>query len=386
MWSLVSEYLLRKSDSLEIKNFGKFTATNYDATIDSENKILKPAGRKFAFIPAGTKTDEEFIQFVTDRLKKSIPEIERLMEKALLEADTKLKNGEKVDLPHIGYLFAPDKQNPTLVQTAQYSLHPDNFGYTEIELPYTGKSTKPRSRAKATSPTPKKTVKKQTTSRTSKTKTTPKPKKEKEKATINWTKTFKYAAIITALAAIFAVIIAYRQPIIDFSKGILTPKTTKQQVVKTNTNNPTQPSTPKKQTQKQQTSASTKTEVTTQKATPTTEQQANPPQPKPQQTIPAPADTALLSSIKIRAHIPIGSNYKKYYLIVGSFLKKENAENFKQKLRYEGYPALILSFGPNRHRVSIGGYNDPMKVIKAYNDYVNRHPGKGIWLLINNEQ
>ncbi len=375
MWSLVSEYLLIKSDSLEIKNFGKFTATNYDATIDSENKILKPAGRKFAFVPVGTKTDEEFIEFATQRLKKSRPEIERMLQKAIDIAQSKLKDGEKVDLPHIGYLFAPDKENPTLVQTAQYSLNPDNFGYTEIELPTAEKTTKQATKVQTTT--------KEKKSITTKAPKKEKTEKEKKKVTVNWSKIFQYAAIITAIVAVLAVVIVYYQPIIDFGKQLFAPKTTEQQITQTNTQ-PDQQVKPDQNTQAQQ-SASTKTqpdkEGSTQQTTSSEKEKSS--SPTQTQTPMPTSDTTVLAKIKIKAHIPVGPDYKKYYLIVGSFVKKENAEKFKEELRKEGYPALVLSFGPNRHRVSIGGYDDPKEVIKAHDDYINRHPGKGIWLLIN---
>ncbi len=383
MWSLVSEYLLVKSDSLEIKNFGKFTATNYDATIDPESNIIKPAGRKFAFIPVGTKTDEEFIEYGTKRLKKSRPEIERMLEKALIQAHAKLNNGEKVELPHIGYIFAPDKQNPTLVQTAQYSLNPDNFGYTEISLPGAGRTIpKSQQKTKVEHQKTQKANKNEATKKATKAKKQPKPKKNKKKVAVNWTQIFKYAAMITAIIAVIAVIIAFYQPIANYGKTLFSPKKQKltTQIEKKQNPTITKTATPQQPKQTQQATAATsqkKQATSTPEQTPTQAQTNTKPTPT--------SDTTLLNPIKIKAHIALGPGYKKYYLIVGSFVKKENAENFKQQLRKEGFPALVLSFGPQRHRVSIGGHNDPQQVIKAYKQYTTKHPGKGIWLLINNQ-
>ncbi len=392
MWSLVSEYLLIKSDTLEIKNLGKFTATNNDAAIDIENKTLRPAGRKFAFVPVATKTTEDFLDFAAKRLKKSRPEIEHLLEKAINQAQETFKKGEKIDLPHIGYLFAPDKQTPTLVITSNFSLNPDNFGYTEITLPTTEKTTT-TTQATTTTKTAK-TTQASKTIRTKATKTAkkPKPKKEKKGVVINWTNTFKYAAIITSIAAVIVVLIAFHQPIIDFGKSLFTPKHTKQTVTQT-TQPVKHPTTDRGQTKpvkpQAQTAAQAQQPAKTQQQTTQTQAQNQPQataqtKTQPAQTASKP-DTSVLEPIKIKAHIPVGQNYKKYYLIVGSFVKKENAENFRQQLQNEGYSALVLSFGSQRHRVSIGGYNDPHKVIKAYNDYTHRHPGKGIWLLINDK-
>ena len=348
MWVLVSEYLLTKSNVLEIKNFGKFTSTNIDAIIDLTNKTLKPKEKKISFIPKSSHTSPEFIEFVSKTLKRKKDNVEKLINSHIIEAKEKLKKSEKIELPYIGY-FYKDNDNINFKQTAKFSLDTENFGNPGIILPnIIEKQHKKTTEPIRTSQKPQKHTKKV---------------KHKKTISFSWTQTLKYSIIFIAIVAVITVIWVLPLNIgKNFIQSISTTEKQKQkqQIVKTTQAeqiNNTKQTQPQKTTQNQQ-NLTVQTEAT-----------------KP--------DSLILAKINIKVYFPIPQGDKKYYLIVGSFIKKENAIKFKQELMQKGYSVLILSYGENRHRVSIGGFDDPHQVIKVYDDYLNRFPDKGIWLLIN---
>ncbi len=363
MWSLVTEYLLLENDELEIKDFGKFTASNYPAKINQETNKIIPAGRQLSFVSIAENTTADFITFLTKKLKINRPEALKLIETKTEEARKKLSEGEKVILPQVGYLFSPDRQKITLVQTTNFSLHPENFGFGEIPIPPKKTPEQPQ----ATEKTAKKTrkVKEKVRQKAVSAKKTVKKVKK-----VNWAAIVRSVFILAAISAVIILMILFYKPIVEFAKDIITSQKDTEKVA---TQKPVPVTQKAKPVQAQP--AQPKQQAETTKVATTSQVQ------KQQQ---AKQDSEIISSFSVKASIPLGTGYKKYYPIVGSFIKRENAEKFRQQLLSEGFSgAVILSAGPNRHRVSIGGYDTLTQVAKARDQYLAKHPGAGIWLLIN---
>ncbi len=367
MWHLVSEYLLLNADRLDIENIGTFTAKTIPAQIDESNKRAYPAKRIFEFTPQAEQTSESFIEFVAQKSGKSIDQAQKYIAQQIKNTiETKDKN-TKIDLPLIGYLKTDEQGNLRLIQTINYSLTPDNFGFTDIPLPQ--QINKQTYRTKES-----KTAKKTKTAKATQ-KTTTKTKKEKQ----NSASILKATLITLSIAAIIILIFLFRVPIINFTTNTwnnLTHKQNKQQIdISTNPEkNITQTTQPQAENQTNLSQSGQNTNQTQ----PQTNIDNNTGQTTQNNT------EQLLAQVDIKAHIYLGPGYKNYYLIAGSFTKLENANRFKQQLIREGYPnAGILLNDPTKKRVYISGYDSLEQAIEAYKQYKNRFPDRGIWLLIN---
>ncbi len=366
MWHFVSEFLLLNADRLDIENIGTFTAKTIPAQIDENNKKAYPAKRIFEFTPKAEQTSDSFIEFIAQKLGKSIDEAKKYLNQQIKNITESKNKSTKIDLPLIGYLKTDEQGNLRLVQTINYSLTPDNFGFTDITMPQ--QINKQTTKIKE-----HKTTKKAKTTKTTK-KTAPKTEKTKQ----NSASLLKATLITLSIAAIIILIFLFRVPIINFTTNTwnnLTHKPNKHQIdISTN---------PKKNI-----AQNTQTQQVKQ---PTTQTDENSSQQQPQansnnNTTSQPQQNTeqLLQQVDIKAHIYLGPGYKNYYLIVGSFTKLENANRFKQQLISEGYTnAGILLNDPTKKRVYISGYDSLEQAIEAYKQYKNRYPDRGIWLLIN---
>jgi len=79
----------------------------------------------------------------------------------------------------------------------------------------------------------------------------------------------------------------------------------------------------------------------------------------------------------------LGSEYKNYYLVIGSFKNQKNAKKLRTKMKSKGYNSEILQNRKNYFRVVIGGYDTADKAIEGYQNFVSSKNKEDIWLLIN---
>ncbi len=366
MWHFVSEYLLLNADRLDIEKIGTFTAKTIPAQIDNSNKKASPAKRIFEFTANAEETSENFIEFVAKKLGKNIDEAQSYINQQIQKIIQSDDKQTKIDLPLIGYLKTDEQGNLRLVQTINYSLTPDNFGFTDIQLPEP--ITKQAPKTKET-----KTTKKAKTQKSTKTAKTKAPQEKQSSASI-----IKATLITLSVAALIILIFLFRVPIINFTTNTwhnLTQKQSKHQVdISTN---PKKNITQTAQTE-QKTALQQNENPSTQKQPQQTTQTATTPKPNQNNT------EQLLSQVDIKAHIYLGPDYKNFYLIVGSFTRLENAKRFQHQLISEGYTnAGLLLTDPTKKRVYLSGYDTLEKAIEAYKQYKNRYPNRGIWLLIN---
>ena len=386
MWHFVSEYLLLHSDKLELKNIGTFSAKTLPTYIDEKTHKASPAKRIFEFTSSAEETSDDFIEFVAQKLNKTEEQARNFIDEETQKSIKELEKQNKIEIPLIGYMQLTNN-HPRLVQTINYSLHPDNFGFTDIPLPEIG-STNRTKKTYASSQTQAQKTKKQKTvaenkKQTQKTKTTKtkevktkkakeQPRKEKEKEK----KTSKTAIILTG-AIIILLITAFllKNNITSYFK----PQQKKQteQAIKHNTQS-TQQNVVKANNQSKTSNTSSQqqqTQATTNQAKINTQQNNIQTQQNQQQ---------LLSQVDIKAHIYLGPSFRKYYLIVGSFRQIENAQKFKNELISAGYTnADILTNDPTKKRVYLDAFDDLQKAVSAYKEYKARYPKRGIWLLIN---
>ena len=89
----------------------------------------------------------------------------------------------------------------------------------------------------------------------------------------------------------------------------------------------------------------------------------------------------LNSGISSTAEVDLGNDYKKFYIIVGSFSVKEYADKYKDELVVQGFAAAVID-GSEYYRVSISGFDKADDLITTYNNMKSKY-GDNIWILIN---
>lgn len=71
----------------------------------------------------------------------------------------------------------------------------------------------------------------------------------------------------------------------------------------------------------------------------------------------------------------------KFYLIGGSFKEEENAETYLQTLKAEGYEPFHLGKYGSFYIVGIGKYDTEDEALAAKNEFLDKNPDSGIWVL-----
>ncbi|MEA3451022.1 MAG: SPOR domain-containing protein [Bacteroidota bacterium] len=93
----------------------------------------------------------------------------------------------------------------------------------------------------------------------------------------------------------------------------------------------------------------------------------------------------LNSGITNTADVNLGENYKKFYIIAGSFSTNQNAQQYAKQLQNFGYsPVIIDGTGQNYYRVALGAYNKADNLKTDYTNFTNKYK-KELWVLINKE-
>lgn len=91
----------------------------------------------------------------------------------------------------------------------------------------------------------------------------------------------------------------------------------------------------------------------------------------------------LNSDITNTAEVNLGQDYKKFYIIAGSFSTNKNAKQYAKQLQNFGYsPIIIDGTGHNYYRVALGAYDKTENLKTDYNKFTNKYK-KELWVLIN---
>ena len=70
----------------------------------------------------------------------------------------------------------------------------------------------------------------------------------------------------------------------------------------------------------------------------------------------------------------------KYYLIAGSFKEQENAEEYLQELKNEGYNSFRLGKRGNFYLIGIDTYDTENAAFAAQQDFLSKNPDSGAWI------
>ncbi len=87
---------------------------------------------------------------------------------------------------------------------------------------------------------------------------------------------------------------------------------------------------------------------------------------------------------KVRTVEEVGPDvFHHYYVIIGSFRILDNARTFKEDLRIEHFPAVLLENEDGLYRVSVGAYNEEAPARSQIAQIRSQHDKyDDVWLLI----
>lgn len=76
-----------------------------------------------------------------------------------------------------------------------------------------------------------------------------------------------------------------------------------------------------------------------------------------------------------------GTSNRKFYLIGGSFKAEENAEAYIDVLKEKGFEPFKMGKYGNFYILGIGTYNTEKEAVAAKQEFLNKSPDSGIWIL-----
>ncbi len=354
--------LLLTNESFSITGLGKFTTKQIPAQIKQSSGEIIPPTKKVSFDPDAKQNDSVISNaLINQGLTAEEASIE--IAKFVDEVKNAIKNNSTYKIEDLGYFYKDKDDKIRFMYTSKKSLSPDALGFETVfvenktKKPQKSKTTKIK-KTKKEKPQKQKSTKKSTQKQQStKIPTLPKVNtKKKTKSKEKSKKLFKTTLISIIIIIIVTVIGIFYKPILDFGKKFInTNADTTNQIIQTTKQNRTNLDTNNNTNNKLQSELGNDTEY----------------------------KKLLDENIKNMANVYLGSNYKKFYLIVGSFRQKQNAQQYANQIRNLGITPFILDGEQHQYyRVSIGSYNKADKLIKAYKQFGSKY-GKEIWILVN---
>ncbi|MBN2891778.1 MAG: SPOR domain-containing protein [Bacteroidales bacterium] len=344
--------LLISNEQLVIPNFGSFVSKHKSAEIDEKTGEITPPTKEIVFdqtltLDDGTLRGELIGQGLT--LEEANKEIDFLVK----SINDKLESKTNYEIPELGFLSKNDKGEIFFTTTAKESLLPGNIGLSSISFNQAdlNKVTVTKEKPKKEKTKSEKKDKEITAIEKPKKEKTEKPKKDKQKSK----KAVKALLIILPIVAILVLGWIFKDPIIEKGKEIFASNkdtTNTENIVNIDTNKVVN-------NNNNSNNSNIDNELGNDEE----------------------YRKLLDSKISSTADVFLGNSFKKFYIIVGSFSMKDNANKYKNELKNQGYDATVIN-GSEFYRVAIGGYDTADSLIEDYNKIKNKH-GDNIWILIN---
>lgn len=347
--NIIKEILL-ENDKVVVPNIGEFAIIYKSAQTESNGRIIPPSKQIVFDNTKITDLSNSLFNFIKKETGGSDAETNKLIEDFVKATEAKLKLNQEVVFDEIGNLYATNTGEYRLKNTFPDSILIAGLGMTDI--------TPPKQLEKNT-----KVQKDTKTTKTTKTKT----KKSN--------KTLKRMLIALPIIILLVLAVIFYKDIWSFSNKFIADNFQKNKNENVDTNN----------------TNITKNVDTTEKITPDvdTTTEVVPPidTTKTDNNIEntEKTDDEIIEDSKIDNVQPdnLGTEYKPYYLIVGSFNRQRNAERKVEKMKNAGYTAEILKNREGFFRVAIGGYDKANQAVSDYDSFLAKYPNEDIWLLIN---
>ena len=342
--------ILLTNDSITIPGFGTLETQYQPAQLDEKTGTIYPPA-KIVKLDTGKTTDKdnalETYIMQTQPVNQTTARLQ--IEQFVKETKEKLDKNETVTLDEVG-IIARDESGATIIKAVPNNLMIDNYGMdpVEVEAAKAAARTSKGKTVKTTTTTTKTTTTVKTSALSTSVKDT-KPTETEVKETKKKSGALKWLLILLPLAALITLYILYMEPVNNWVAGLFGSK-------------------PKTDT----------TQVTAPPAQDPALTQSNVPDLGETEVVDDPETKTLLDAGFSTTPLNIGSNYKKYYLIAGSFTTIKNA----QKRQRELPGSKILTVG-DQHRVYVGSSDKADDIIAQYNALKKKQPGLEVWLLKN---
>jgi len=342
--------LLLDGKSVVIEGIGEFKVIHNSAVM-GENGKMQPPSNQVVFDTQNTKDNGVLTSYLTENQGISEVDAKKQIVDFVKATEAKLKMKDELIFDEIGTLYLDSKNKYNIKNIPQNSIFSENLGMKEIVVPEKKMTNIESNNKKNENKTAKDTKAVETT---------------EEKKTNKTLKRMLIALpiiILIILAAMFYKDIWNYSNKFSFVQKMFNKSTVVADSAK-QSNNMTIEDTNKNNNVK--IIDTTKNNVIANKDTVKT-------------------DEEIIKESDIETVTPddLGSQYKNYYLVIGSFKNQKNANELLKKMQNKGYAAEILQNRKNYFRVAIGGYDTADKAIEGYKSFVSSNNKEDIWLLIN---
>ena len=334
--------ILLTNDSITVPGFGTFETAYQSAQLDEKTGVIYPPTKLVTFNQTKTEDSEnKLVNYLTEKLKFSVEDAGKMIAEFVNSAQVKFNEKSGLSIDEVGVLSKDETGKITLKAVAS-NLLIDNYGMDSVEVE---KVEEGQRIAAVATPEAKTSLGKTTTTTTDK-----KPEEEKKKGGL-----LKLLAIILPIVALLTILFfIFKDNILGFFSG----KT------------PAEDNT-------------VKTEITKPEITVTDIEEPETVEIK--ENITTDSDLSILARAGFSNVSPqyLGTKYKKYYLVGGSFRDKANANKIKRQINAK---EVLKAEGSEYYRVIITGSDNAQEIVDAYQQAL----AKGIkaddmWLLKNSK-
>lgn len=348
--------ILLTQDSVTVPGLGTFETTYQPARLDEKTGVIYPPTKSVSFNSVLTyEGEEKLIKYLVETAKFSQTEADASIAEFINNVKEKTSQKANFVIDEVGILYADDNGSLCL-KAIPSNLSIDNYGMQSVEVAPVDNSQRAKKEASAYVPLKSKHSENQasagssTSTQTSTTKTTV-TKITETKVTVEKSKNKKKIIILLIVLAVLGAATYFA--ITNKERILALFHQEDEQIEVPADNSPMLDSS-----------------------------EIEPSEPLDV----ADSEEKILSDAGFAHITPInlGNNYKRFYLVAGSFTDMRNAKIRVRELKNINLDSEILDAG-GRQRVSIGSSDDASGIVARYKDIIAKHPDLDFWLLKNSD-
>lgn len=353
--------VLLNEETITVPGFGTFETTYQSAQLDEKSGVIHPPTKLVKLnVEKKDDPDNKLVTYLTQKLAISDVDAKAIIDDFVKSANAKLAEKSNLMIDEVGILKTDEAGNPVL-EGVQSKLSIDNYGMDTIEVEPVAAADRvaapvaaATSKGKTAKPETKTTTKVQTTKvTTTETKTVAKEEKKKDR------KLLKLLSILLPILAILTILFfIFKEQIMGFINGSNSKPETENVI---SNNDPVPDDLNVLEQEDPEIVALEDNNGTTD------------------------PDLAILAKAGFSNVSPqdLGSKYKKYYLVGGSFRDKDNANKVKREIKAT---EILKADNSEYYRVIIIGSDSAQEIVDAYNLALNRGlKSSELWLLKNSK-
>lgn len=352
--SILKDILLT-SDRITVPAFGTFETSYKSAQLDEKTGVIYPPTKLVVF-NAAQKEDNGgvLLTYLKDKLGLSGDDAQKVIDEFVQQAENRFKENSGLTIEGVGVL-SKDASGAVTLQAVPSNLSIDNYGMDAVEVEKVSENERvaaPVAASVSKSGTASKTETKVTTTKTVTTTVTTKEAKEEKKKKGGFLKLL--AIILPILALLIVLFFIFKDNILGFFG-----KDKNQETVEV-----------------QKAAESPAVQVLDVEEPNTVEIEEN---------IKTDSDLSILARAGFSNVSPqyLGTKYKKYYLVGGSFRDKHNANRVKRQINAK---EILKAEGSEYYRVIIIGSDDAQEIVDAYQKTLAKGiRAEDMWLLKNSK-